>query len=199
MLSNARQAVGKIAEPLVKVIDATPITPNGITLIGLVGTLAAAVFVGQGKFGIGAALFVPSVFLDLFDGLIARRRGTASRWGAVIDSLSDRVGEGALLIAIAYRFRVENLRLAGVALAALVLSYLVSYVKARAESLGFRCEGGFAERAERAILFGTALLIVGAVEPAMWALAILAAVTVLQRLMMVHKQAVEDRAGGRIT
>jgi CDP-diacylglycerol--glycerol-3-phosphate 3-phosphatidyltransferase len=86
-----------------------------------------------------------------------------------------------------------------VALAALVLSYLVSYVKARAESLGFRCEGGFAERAERAILFGTALLIVGAVEPAMWALAILAAVTVLQRLMMVHRQAVEDRAGGRIT
>jgi len=197
MLSNARQAVAKIAEPLARVIDATPITPNGITMLGLVGTLTAAVFVAQGKFGIGAAFFVPATFLDLFDGLIARRRGTASRWGAMIDSVADRIGEASLLIALAYRFRLERPRLAGVALAALVFSYLVSYVKARAESLGFRCEGGWAERPERAILYGTALLIVGAVEPAMWALAILAAATVGQRLLMVHRQVAAERAPDR--
>ncbi|HJR19711.1 MAG TPA: CDP-alcohol phosphatidyltransferase family protein [Actinomycetota bacterium] len=193
MLSNARQAVGKIAEPLARAIDATPITPNGITLLGLAGTLTAAVFVAQGRFGIGAAFFVPSAFLDLFDGLIARRRGMTSTWGAMIDSVSDRVGEGALLVALAYRFRFERPRLAVVVLAALVLSYLVSYVKARAESLGYRCEGGWAERPERAILYGAALLIVGAAEPAMWALAVLAAATVVQRLQMVHRQVVAAR------
>lgn len=198
MLSNARQAVGKIAEPLARVIEATPITPNGITMLGLAGTFTAAVFVGQGKFGIGAAFFVPSAVLDLFDGLIARRRGTASRWGALIDSVADRVGEAALLIALAYRFRFERPRLAGVALAALACSYLVSYVKARAESLGYRCEGGWAERPERAILFGAGLLIVGAVEPAMWALAVLAAATVVQRMLMVHRQAVAERGGAPV-
>lgn len=189
MLSNARRAVGKIAEPLARAIDATPITPNGITMAGLAGTITAAVFIGQGRFGIGGAFFVPSAFLDLFDGLIARRRGTASRWGAMIDSVTDRVGEAAVLIALAYRFRLERPRLAALALAALAFSSLVSYVKARAEGLGFRCEGGWAERPERAILFGAGLLIVGAVEPAMWGLALLAAATVVQRLLMVHRQA----------
>lgn len=197
MLSNARQAVGKIAEPLARVIDATKITPNGITMLGFAGTITAAVFVAQGRFGIGAAFFVPSAFLDLFDGLIARRRGMVSKWGALIDSVSDRAGEGALLIAMAYRFRFERPRLAVVALSALVLSYLVSYVKARAESLGYRCEGGWAERPERAILYGAALLLVGAAEPMMWTLAILAAATVVQRLLMVHRQAVGERAPER--
>lgn len=198
MLSNARHAVGKIAEPLARLIDATPITPNGITLLGLAGTITAAVFVATGRFGIGAAFFVPSAFLDLFDGLIARRRGMTSRWGAVVDSVTDRAGEAAVLIALAYRFRVERPRLAAVALAALVFSYLVSYVKARAESLGFSCEGGWAERPERAILVGAALLIVGAVEPAMWALAALAAATVIQRLVIVHRQAVAERASQKV-
>jgi len=70
-------------------------------------------------------------------------------------------------------------------------------VRARAESLGFRCDGGFAERPERAILFGAALLIVGAAEPAMWALAVLAAWTVLQRILIVRAQALAARAAGQ--
>lgn len=193
MLSNARQAVGRAVEPLARAIDATPISANGLTLLGLAGTLVAAVLIAQGRFGLGAAFFVPSAFLDLFDGLIARRRGTASRWGAMIDSVTDRLGEGALLIAVAYRFREISPRIAGVALVALVFSSLVSYVKARAESLGFRCEGGFAERAERGILFGAGLLIVGAMEPMMWAIAVLSAVTVAQRMLMVRRQAVAER------
>jgi len=70
----------------------------------------------------------------------------------------------------------------------LVLSFLVSYTKARAESLGYRCEGGFAERPERAILYGAALLIVGAAEPMMWALSTVAAWTTVQRIAMVRAQ-----------
>ena len=125
MLSNARQAVGRALEPVARAIDATGITPNGITVLGLAGTLTAAGFVATGRFGVGAALFVPSAFLDLFDGLIARRRGISSRWGALIDSVSDRLGEAAVLVAIAYRFRIENVRVALVALSALVSSFLV--------------------------------------------------------------------------
>jgi len=172
---------------------AAHISANALTVLGLAGTIVAAVFVARGDFGIGAAFFVPSAFLDLFDGLVARKMGTASTWGALIDSLSDRIGEGALLIAFAYRFRDVEPRVSIVAMSALVFSYLVSYVKARAESLGFRCEGGLAERAERAILFGAALLIVGAAEVAMWTLAVLAAWTAAQRLLYVRRQAVALR------
>src|ERR1051326_2644886 len=170
MLSNARQAVGRAVGPLADGLVAMGLTANAITMLGLAGTITAAVFVALGRFGIGAAFFVPSAFLDLFDGLIARKLGTASRWGAFIDSLSDRAGEGALLIALSYRFRDVSPRVSVVALAALVLSFMVSYTKARAESLGYRCEGGFAGRPGRAVLYGTALLIVGAAEPLMWAL-----------------------------
>lgn len=198
MLSNARHAVGRALEPLARALIAARISANALTLLGLAGTIAAAVFVARGDFGIGAAFFVPSAFLDLFDGMIARKMGTASRWGALIDSLSDRVGEGALLIAFAYRFRDESPRVALVALSALVFSYLVSYVKARAESLGYTCEGGLGERPERAILYGIALLIVGAAEVAMWALAVVAAGTVVQRIVMVRRQAVADRTAPQV-
>lgn len=194
MLSNARQAVGRALDPLARALVAAHISANAITLLGLAGTLVASVFVARGKFGIAAAFFVPSAFLDLFDGMITRKMGTSSNWGALIDSLSDRAGEGALLVAFAYRFREGSLRTTVVALAALVCSYMVSYVKARAESLGFRCEGGLAERPERAILFGAALLIVGAAEPMMWALAVLASWTVVQRIIYVRRQAVAARA-----
>jgi phosphatidylinositol phosphate synthase len=192
MLSNARQAVGRALEPVARGIIAIGITPNTITLLGFLGTLVAAWLIAGGRFGVGAAVFIPSAFLDLFDGLIARRMGTASRWGAFVDSVSDRAGESALLVAVAYRFHVLEPRISGAALAALVFSFLVSYVKARAESLGYRCEGGFAERPERAILLGAGLLL-GIMEAAMWALAALAAFTVVQRIIIVRRQAA-DRA-----
>lgn len=193
MLSNARQALGRALDPVAGALIATRLSANALTMIGLLGTIVAAVYVGMGKFGIGAAFFVPSAVLDLFDGMIARKMGTSSTWGALLDAVSDRVGEGALLIAFSYRFRDVSPRLSVLALAALVLSYLVSYVKARAESLGFTCEGGIAERAERAILFGAALLLVGAAEVVMWVLATLAAWTFLQRLLHVRRQAVAMR------
>jgi phosphatidylinositol phosphate synthase len=193
MLSNARQAIGRALDPVAGALIATRVSANALTMIGLLGTIVAAVFVGMGKFGIGAAFFVPSAVLDLFDGMIARKMGTSSNWGALLDAVSDRVGEGALLIAFSFRFRDVSPRLSVLALAALVLSYLVSYVKARAESLGFRCEGGIAERAERAILFGAALLLVGAAEAVMWILAVLAAWTFLQRLLHVRRQAMALR------
>ena len=194
MLSNARQAIGRALDPIAGALIAARITANALTLIGLLGTIAAAIFVGMGKFGIGAAFFVPSAVLDLFDGMIARKMGTSSAWGALIDAVSDRIGEGALMIAFSYRFRDVSPRLSVLALAALVFSYLVSYTRARAESLGFTCEGGIAERAERAILFGAALLLGGAAEVVMLILAILTAWTFLQRMRTVHRQAVALRA-----
>jgi len=197
MLSNARQAIGRALDPIAGALIAARITANALTLIGLLGTIAAAAFVGMGKFGIGAAFFVPSAVLDLFDGMIARKMGTSSTWGALIDAVSDRIGEGALMIAFSYRFRDVNPRLSVLALAALVFSYLVSYTRARAESLGFKCEGGIAERAERAILFGAALLLGGAAEIVMWILAVLTAWTFLQRMLTVRRQAVALRASQR--
>jgi phosphatidylinositol phosphate synthase len=193
MLSNARQALGRALDPVAGALIAARVSANALTLFGLLGTIVAAVFIGMGKFGIGAAFFVPSAVLDLFDGMIARKMGTSSAWGALIDAVSDRIGEGALLIAFSYRFRDVNPRLSVLALAALVLSFMVSYSRARAESLGFTAHGGIAERAERAILFGAALLLVGAAEVTMWILALLAASTFLQRMLAVRRQAMALR------
>jgi CDP-diacylglycerol--glycerol-3-phosphate 3-phosphatidyltransferase len=180
MLSNARQAIGRALDPIAGALIAARITANALTLIGLLGTIAAAVFVGMGEFGIGAAFFVPSAVLDLFDGMIARKMGTSSTWGALIDAVSDRIGEGALMIAFSYRFRDVSPRLSVLALAALVFSYLVSYT-----------------RAERAILFGAALLLGGAAEVVIWILAVLTAWTFLQRMLTVRRQAVALRASQR--
>jgi len=194
MLSNARQAVGRALQPIARVLVAAHISANTMTMLGLAGTITAAAFIAVGRLGVGAAWFIPATILDVFDGLIARHTGTSSPWGALIDSISDRAGEGALMVAFAYHFSDTTPRLSLVALAGLVLAFLVSYVKARAESLGFTCEGGFAERPERAILFGTALVIPGAAEPAMWALAVVAAATVMQRILMVRGQVLAARA-----
>ncbi len=193
MLSGARAAVGRAVEPVANAMTRVGLTANAVTFLGFAGSIAAAALIATGRFGLGGAVFIPSAFLDLFDGLIARKTGTASRWGAFVDSLADRAGEAALLIAVAYRFRDVAPRTSLLALAALTLSFLVSYTKARAESLGYRCEGGFAERPERAILLGIGLLL-GVMEGAMWALAALAAWTVAQRVLMVRRQAMIDRA-----
>lgn len=190
---RAREAIQRAVHPLARAIARTGLSANALTLIGLAGTVAAAGLIATGRFGIGAALFIPFVALDLFDGLVARLRGTAGRWGAFVDSASDRVGDAAILGAIAWHLRVGEPRGSAAALSALVLSSLISYVKARAESLGYRCEGGFAERGERMILVGIGLLL-GIMEIALWVLVGLAAVTLGQRVLMVRRQAAADRA-----
>ena len=175
----------------------TGITPNVLTTTGVSLCLAAAVLVpfeDHGKFlfyWLAAGTFVVGSLLDILDGALARIGGKTTPFGAFIDSTTDRVGEGAMLAAIALVFSRHGKDWAVVlAVAAVVGSFLVSYTRARAEALGLRGDVGLGSRAERVVLItaGLAFASWGGLPWAIVALAATAWLTVVQRILHVRKQ-----------
>jgi CDP-diacylglycerol---glycerol-3-phosphate 3-phosphatidyltransferase len=175
----------------------TGITPNVLTATGVSLCLAAAVLVpfeNHGKllfYWLAAGVFVVGSLLDILDGALARVGGKTTPFGAFIDSTTDRVGEGAMLAAIALVFsRHGNEWAVVVAVAAVVGSFLVSYTRARAEALGLRGDVGLGSRAERVVLITAGLVFApwGGLPWAIVALAATAWLTVVQRVLHVRKQ-----------
>lgn len=169
----------------------TPITPDMITATALLGTLTGAAFIATDHLVLGGVLCWLFAMLDSVDGALARARGVSSSWGALLDSTSDRVADGAIFGALVLNFADTEPWLARLALFCLVFGVVVSYIKARAEGLGVQCNVGFAERAERLIIV-LAGVILGAWVPyvlavALWVLAVATVVTVGQRLRHVHR------------
>jgi CDP-diacylglycerol---glycerol-3-phosphate 3-phosphatidyltransferase len=124
----------------------------------------------------------------MLDGAVAKATGRNSRRGAFLDSVVDRLSDAAVLAGIVWLGISRNEpRVAVLAAMVMALSLIVSYVKARAESLGYECNVGIAERPERVVVLGVALL-VGHVLAGLWVLAIAAAITVVQRIMCVWQQ-----------
>ena len=175
----------------------TGVTPNVLTATGVSLCLTAAVLVpfeNHGKFlffWLAAGIFVVGSLLDILDGALARVGGKTTPFGAFIDSTTDRVGEGAMLAAIALVFARHGRDWAVVlAVAAVVGSFLVSYTRARAEALGLRGDVGLGSRAERVVLI-TAGLIFAPWGGLPWAIVVLAAtawLTVVQRILHVRTQ-----------
>jgi len=175
----------------------TGITPNVLTATGVSLCLAAAILVpfeDHGKllfFWVAAGTFVVGSLLDILDGALARVGGKTTPFGAFIDSTTDRVGEGAMLAAIALVFSRHGKDWAVVlAVAAVVGSFLVSYTRARAEALGLRGDVGLGSRAERVVLITAGLIFApwGGLPWAIVALAATAWLTVVQRILHVRKQ-----------
>lgn len=162
------------------------VTANGLTIGGLVVTLVGSGLIVAGQPRWGAVVVAAGVLTDLFDGPVARLRGTAGKLGSFVDSVADRVSDAALLAAVAWLVRDDPL-LFGLAMAALAGAQLTSYVRAKAESLGWQATVGILERAERLIILLLAvffdLLAIG-----LWVLAIGSALTVGQRLRVVWRQ-----------
>lgn len=179
--------------PLVRVLAALGIRPNQVTVGALVLSGVGALLVARGWFLAAAALVLAGGLLDLLDGMLARHSGLASPFGAFLDSTLDRVSEGMVFAAIAYHFalRGQGLVVACVVLA-LLGSLLVSYARARAEALGIECTMGAATRAERVLLVVIGLAF-DVLAPIIAALAVLSAMTVIQRMVHVH-QALRARA-----
>jgi phosphatidylinositol phosphate synthase len=175
----------------------TRVTPNALTVAGVSLCLAAAVLVSFENrnellfYGLGAALFVIGSVLDILDGALARAGGKSTPFGAFLDSTTDRVGEGAMLAAIALIFARSGDDAAVVlTVAAVAGSFLVPYTRARAEALGLRGDVGLGSRAERVVVI-TAGLVLGPWGVLQWAIALLAAtawLTVVQRILYVRKQ-----------
>jgi CDP-diacylglycerol--glycerol-3-phosphate 3-phosphatidyltransferase len=186
------------------------VRPNAITSASVIVLIGAGVAFGLDQARLGAAWLLLSGLLDMLDGQVARRSGMASTFGALFDSTLDRVGEAALFAGIAVYFVIapnQVLRVLGVIFAIMSLtgSFLVSYVRARAEGLGIECKVGIVQRPERILGVGAPTLFFGAgthgalLLVIMGALAVLSWITMMQRVAHVYR-AVDGRgpppAGG---
>jgi phosphatidylinositol phosphate synthase len=178
----------------------TRITPNALTTAGVTLCALASVIVlfeGRGEilfYWLAAVVFVVGSLLDILDGALARAGGKTTRFGAYLDSTTDRVSEGFMLTALAVILaRQHHPIFVGVVMAAVAGSFLVSYTRAKAESLGLRGDVGIGSRAERVVVI-TAGLVLAPWGVLPWALALLACtawITVVQRVLHVRKQLTE--------
>ncbi len=173
------------------------LTPNAISITGLVGNLIAAALITQEEFFLAGVAFVIGSVMDTMDGRYSRMSGKGTPFGAFLDSSLDRMEEGIVLAAVgAYFAKVGN----DVAVAAVVLavlfSLMVSYTRARAEALGVECKVGLATRAVRVVIISAGLILakgasvvdVELLEPAVYLLAALAIVTTFQRMAHVRRE-----------
>jgi CDP-diacylglycerol---glycerol-3-phosphate 3-phosphatidyltransferase len=193
----ARPSVSRFLEPVGNRLVQAGIRADTITVIGTVGTVAAALWLFPlGYLVIGTIVITVFVLLDVLDGAVARAGGSGSPWGTVLDATCDRIADGALFAGLAWWCFVvaDNRLLAAAALVCLVSAQVISYIKARAEASGLRADGGVVERAERYIitLLGAGLTGLGvpyALDVALWLLAGAQIVTVFQRLLAVRRSA----------
>jgi len=192
---GARAIAAHVIDPIAKALLAMRISPDAVTLAGTVGVvLAALLLFPNGNFLAGTLIIIALVFADLLDGTMARMSGRSGPWGAFLDSTLDRIADGAILLGVVlYAVTQGDRMLATAAGLALVGGQLVSYAKARAESLGVACNVGLAERGERLIIALATTLLAGlgvaaALPIGMWVLAAASWFTVGQRMLHVRKQ-----------
>lgn len=178
---------------IVRGLAATGLHPNFLTLLGLVVTIWAAVLFAAGEFRWAAGVVFLAGFLDMADGPVARKQGRVSTFGAFFDSVVDRYSDMilymGLLVYYAMIGRFFYVVLAAVAMAG---SFMVSYARARAESLIPACKVGFMERPERLVL----LIIGGAfnrMAPVLWLIAVLSTVTVIHRIIYTWQETTAGR------
>ena len=182
-----------ILDPLGAFFNRLGLMPNTMTILGLVGTTFGAILLAFGHITWGGIVIVLMGPIDALDGTMARLRGEASKFGAFVDSVTDRYAElviyGGLLI---YYLQKQNWLACGLVYLAAAGSVLVSYVKARAESLDFDAKTGLLTRVERYLVLAPGLVFNIPIV-ALWIIAILANFTALQRIIYVRKQAYEKR------
>jgi CDP-diacylglycerol--glycerol-3-phosphate 3-phosphatidyltransferase len=189
-----RAPVARVVEPTARQLLKRKITPNQITVLGSIGTISISLlFFTRGNFFWGTLAMLLFIFSDLVDGTMARISGLTSKWGAFLDSTADRIVDAALIGSVTYYLFLQNDSLQIVAWFAMAGGFLVSYVKARAEASGFRCDGGFAERPERTIilLVSTGFSGLGVkyvLAAGIWILAVASFITVIHRVVQVWQQ-----------
>lgn len=189
-------SVDKARQPVGSVIRRTGITADHLTLMGLVLACATAVALATGRLGLGLALLVATAFADLLDGPVAKAAGTAGPRGAFFDSVADRITDSLVLGGLAWYLASEDGAHAAVLpLAVLATSNLISYERAKAESLGYSAKGGLMERAERIIVLCVGLAWSALLIPVLWAMLALTLVTTVQRFVTVWRQASASKRG----
>ncbi len=173
------------------------LTPNAISMAGLIGNVIAAVLILEHHFVLAGIAFILGSLCDKLDGRYSRMSGKGTPFGAFLDSTLDRIEEGIVLAAVAAWFAQEgNDTAVGATVLAVVGSYMVSYTRARAEALGVECKVGIASRAVRVVILSAGLVLAAGelipdfdlLEPAIYGLAALTVFTALQRVLHVRRQ-----------
>lgn len=189
-----RAPVDAAVKPLGAALRKTKMTPDHLTVAGLVLGAASAVAVGAGELRWGLVLVILAALPDLLDGALAKASNTSSQRGAFFDSTVDRITDAFLLGGIAYYFaETRDPRLAVLPFAVSAVSAIISYQRAKAESLGLDAKGGLMERAERIVVLCVGLFIEpwvdGALVWILWGMLALITITAVQRFVKVWKQA----------
>jgi CDP-diacylglycerol--glycerol-3-phosphate 3-phosphatidyltransferase len=200
---HARGFFTALFTPLARWLLKIGISPDAVTVVGTIGVVAGALaFYPLGQLWWGTLFITAFIFSDVLDGIMARMRDTGGRWGNFLDSTLDRIADGALFAGLAIWFFTggADVVIAVGAMVCLVLGMVVSYARAKAESLGFTANVGIAERAERLVSVLVVTGFTGLGLPYIFlqvTLAVLAAaslVTVIQRVMSVRRQAQAETA-----
>lgn len=185
-----RAPIEKAVRPIGNALRRTGLTPDHLTIVGLVIGVGAAFAIGSGRLWLGLILVIAAALPDLLDGALAKASDTASQRGAFFDSTVDRVTDIVLLGGVAwYLAGHESPQLSVLAFAVMGASSLISYQRAKAESLGLDAKGGLMERAERVVLLCIGLLWDRLLVPVLWVMLALTAVTAAQRFVKVWRQA----------
>jgi CDP-diacylglycerol--glycerol-3-phosphate 3-phosphatidyltransferase len=203
MLKAIRPALDRVLVPAGRALARTPVTPNALTVIGTLGVSAGALALFPiGEMFPGTVVCTFFVLADMLDGALARVKGTSGPWGAFLDSTLDRVADASVFGGLMLWFMLggHNHLLGVVALYCLVSGVLVSYAKARAEGLGYRCDVGIAERTERLLIGLVAAGLSGLGVPyilaiGLWILAVVSTVTFGQRVLAVRQAIMAGKNG----
>ena len=192
---NKRTVGSYLTQPVVRILAKTRMTPNDLTWLGFGLTLGAVVLIIYGHLLAAGLVVLVSSFFDMLDGALARGTNQVTRFGAILDSTLDRMSEAGLLLGILVFYALNAaprstmiILLAGIAM---IASFLVSYVRARAEGAGLDCEMGLLTRTERVVVLILGLLLSQinyVLVAALSIIAILSSVTVGQRLVYVWQQ-----------
>jgi CDP-diacylglycerol--glycerol-3-phosphate 3-phosphatidyltransferase len=188
---RCRTEVERGLRPVGSGIVRVGVTADQLTLAGLVMSVVSAVAVGAGRLGWAAVALASACALDILDGAVAKASGTASPRGSFYDSVVDRVSDAAVLGGFAWYLLSTHpgSHVALLPMAVMAASALVSYERAKAESLGFSARGGLMERAERMFALGACLVFSPIMVPVLWVMLVLTLVTAGHRFAMVWRQA----------
>ena len=177
-----------LEEPLARSLMAIGLSPNKVTLLGLLTSVACAYLLSQGMFAAGGGVLILAGLMDMADGALARRAGVASPRGALMDSVIDRVAEATVFLGLLvyYLSPVSEVEIVLINLS-LVGSFMVSYLRARGEGLGVDCRVGVMTRPERVIALAVGLLI-GQVAIALGVIAVMSGLTALHRFWHIYRE-----------
>ncbi|TAN26581.1 MAG: CDP-alcohol phosphatidyltransferase family protein [Actinomycetota bacterium] len=193
---HLRAGVDKTTGPIGEALAKTPLSADSLTIAGIVISMAAGIVIASGRLWVGFILVIAGTVPDLLDGPLAKTKGTTSKRGAFFDSFSDRVSDLFLFGGLGwYYLHSSRPGMAALPFGIYGAASLISYQRAKAESLGFSAKGGIMERGERIFALAAGLLFSPILVAVLWLTLGLSVVTVIQRFMKIWSQASMSVAG----